>query len=405
MRNLAALATLAAASLCLQTTAHAYSTTATVNFSWATGGTEIGWTAATAHTLTAMTNGTYFSSLTGNTSTNYYNADFASAAQCASIVAGLGGSAPVTRKYGCRYTDYAAIPSFVGTPLPTVGAGNLGPGAQAAGTITVTDTTLTGTLTILGTTDEPTGGTTSSIGTGSNGYNLRQAAGSPFGNSWNGVTTLGTYTLNLTGTFTATAWQITGGGARFSDAGFLCQQGGNSSPSNILCANSVAPGGFTTTGGSLSWGWELDGAATNLGNVVAGIDVRDTSNTLITTLSGVLADLSVDGLGNITTNSAEIRRALGSSGGSGAGPAVKNLSYDAAMPRISCGTLTAAGLTVTGVVDAPVVPVPAAVWLFGSALGLLAVARRRYPPSEQPVQPVTFFRLCQERACGVVPGG
>jgi len=29
------------------------------------------------------------------------------------------------------------------------------------------------------------------------------------------------------------------------------------------------------------------------------------------------------------------------------------------------------------VVDAPVVPVPAAVWLFGSALGLLGVARRR----------------------------
>ena len=377
MQKLTAIAVIAAASLGLQTAAYGYSATANVTFYWATGGTEIGWTAMTPNTLTAMTNGAYFSSLTGNNSINYLNPNFASTAQCASIVAGLGGTPSATRKYGCRYLDFDANPSFVAIPLPTAAPGDLGPGAQASGNITVTDTTLTGTLTILATTDEPTGGTAVSIGNGSNGYNLRQADGSPFGNSWGGVTTLGTYTLNLTGAFTETSWQITGGGAKFSDAGFLCQQGGTSSPANILCANSVAPGGFTTVGGSLSWGWELDGAATNLGNVVQGIDVRNTSNALIATLSGVLADLSVDGLGNITTNTGEIRRALGSSGGCGAGPTVKNITYDAALTRISCGTLTAAGLTVSGVVDAPVVPVPAAVWLFGSALGLLGVARRR----------------------------
>ena len=377
MRKLAAIAGIVAVGLGTQTTAHAYGATAAVNFSWATNGTDIGWTSASANTLSTLTAGTYYSTLTGNNSTNYYNADFASAAQCASIVAGLGGTLPLTRKYGCRYTSYEGSASFVAIATPTAGDGNLGPGAQAAGNITVTDTTMTGTLTILSTTDEPTGGTATSVGNGANGYNLRQADGSPFGNSWGGVTTVGTYTLNLTGTFTASSWQITGGGAKFADAGFLCQQGGNSTPANILCNASAAPGGFQTNGGSLSWGWELDGAATNLGNVVQGIDVRNTSNVLITTLSGVLADLSVDGLGNITTNSAEIRRALGSSAGCGSGPSVKNITYDAALTKVSCGTLTAAGLTVSGTVDAPVVPVPAAVWLFGSALGLLGVARRR----------------------------
>jgi len=388
MRKLAAMAGIVAVGLGTQTTAFGYGATAAVNFSWSTNATEIVWRAAGPNTLTAMTNGTYFSSLTGNSETNYYNADFATAAQCASIVAGLGGFAPQTRKYGCRYLDSSTLgtPVFAGTPLPTVGAGNLGPGAQAAGTITVTDTTLTGTLTILATTDEPTGGTAASIGTGSNGYNLRSVDGTPFGNLWYGVTTLGTYTLNLTGTFTATSWQVTGGGAAFSDAGFFCQQGGFSAPANLLCTASTSPGGYTGTGGALSWGWDLDGSGA--GTVVAGIDVRGTSNALITTLSGVLADLSVDGLGNITTNSAEIRRALGASLGCGLGPTTQNITYDAALTRVSCGALTAAGLTVSGV--ATVVPVPAAVWLFGSALGLLGVARRRYPPSEQPVQPVTF---------------
>ncbi len=374
MRKIAAIAGIVAVGLGTQTTAFGYGATAAVNFAWSTNGTDIGWTAQTPNTLNVLTNGTYYSSLTGNNSVNYLNSDFATAAQCASIVAGLGGSAPQTRKYGCRYVDYASSNAFVAIPIPTVGAGNLGPGAQASGNITVTDTTMTGTLTILSTTDEPTGGTAFTVGNGSNGYNLRQADGSPFGNSWGGVTTLGTYTLNLTGAFTATSWQITGGGAAFSDAGFLCQQGGNSSPSNILCSASVAPGGFTTTGGSLSWGWELDGAGTGNANVVAGIDVRNTSNALITTLSGVLADLSVDGLGNITTNSGEIRRALGSAGGCGLGPTVKNITYDASLTRISCGTLTAAGLTVTGV--ATVVPAPAAVWLLGTGIVALAVRRR-----------------------------
>ncbi len=374
MRKLAAIAGIVAVGLGAQSTAFGYGGSATLNFSW--GGntsTDIGWTAqgGTA-VLNPFTNASYLSTYGGNNSTNYYNADFATASQCAGIVAGLGGTAPLTRKYGCRYTSYYAAASFVGTPVADVG-----PGASASGTLTVTDTTLTGTLTILSTTNEPTGGTSTSIGDGANGYNLRQADGSPFGNAWNGVTTLGTYTVNLTGVFTATSWQITGGAAKFSDAGFLCQQGGNSTPANILCNASGAPGGFTSTGGSLSWGWELDGAATGSGNVVAGIDVRDTSNALITTLSGVLANLSVDGLGNVTTNSGEIRRGLGSSAGCGLGPTTKNVTYSAALNTITCGTITTSGLTITGTAPIEVVPIPAAVWLFGSALGLLGVARRR----------------------------
>lgn len=51
MRKLASLAVIAAAGLGLQTTANAYSTTAAVTFSWATGGTDFGWTASGVNTL------------------------------------------------------------------------------------------------------------------------------------------------------------------------------------------------------------------------------------------------------------------------------------------------------------------------------------------------------------------
>ena len=370
MRKLAMIAGLAAVGLGTQTTAFAYATTANLTFSWGSAN-DIGWTSSGGTAvLAAFDNTSYLSTYTGNNSTNYYNSDFATAVDCAALVAAQGGTLPTTRKYGCRYTSYLGSASFLSTPVS-----DTGPGASASGTLTITDTTMTGTLTIVGTTDEPTGGTATSVGNGTNGYNLRQADGSPFGNSWGGVTTLGTFTVALTGTFTGSSWQIDGGAAKFSDAGFLCQQGGNSTPANILCTASAAPGGYTSTGGALSWGWELDGAATGSGNVVAGIDVRDASNVLITTLSGVLANLSVDALGNVTTNAGEVRRGFGSSAGCGGGPTQKNVTYSAALTTMTCGTITAASLNVTGTAD--VVPIPAAVWLFGSALGLLGVARRR----------------------------
>ncbi len=382
MRKLVAIAGVVAVGLGTQTTALGYGVTAAVNFSWG-GSNDLSWqnnSQSAGGTITAFNNATYLTSLGGNDGTGYYNSDFASVGQCASLVGSIAGaSGPITRKYGCRYasTTVNGDPGvgFVATPITGVG-----PGAQASGVLTVTDTTLTGVLTILSTTDVPTGGNSTSIGTGTNGYNLRQADGSPFGNSWFGVTTLGTYTVNLTGTFTATSWQINGGAAKFSDAGFGCQQGANGTtlcnPGPSLSTNLFAPGGFTTTGGSLSWGWELDGAGSANGNAVTGIDVRSsTDNSLITTLSGVLANLSVDGLGNITTNQGEVRRGLGTSGlnGCNINAATKSVSYNASINKLTCGSLIASALNITGTV----VPVPAAVWLFGSALGLLGVARRR----------------------------
>ncbi len=386
MRKLASLAVIAAAGLGLQTTAFGYGTTAAVTFSWATGGTDFGWTASGTNTLAAgaVTNSNYFSSTAGYNSVGFYNSEFATTAGCAAAVAdpstnpvGWDNGAINTRKYGCRFTDGGSNPAFIALPVGNLAtpAPGSGPGASASGTITVTDTTLTGTITINATTDVATGGTATNVAAGANGYNLRQADGSPFGNAWAGVTTTGTYALNLTGTFTATSWQINGGTAYFSNVGFLCQQGGNSTPANILCTPSVAPGGFGTLGQSLSWGWDLDGGS-GASTAMGTIDVRDPSNNLITTLSGVLANLSVDAdTGAITTNAGEIRRGLGSSAGCGGGASVKNVTYDAVLSRMSCGTITTANLVVSG--NAAVVPAPAALWLLGTGIVALA-ARRRF---------------------------
>ena len=386
MRKLASLAVIAAAGLGLQTTAHAYSNTANVTFSWATGGTDFGWTSNGVNTLAAgaVTNSNYFSSTAGYNSVGFYNSEFATTAGCAAAVAdpstnpvGWDGGAINTRKYGCRYNSYFGSPSFFALPVGSLAtpAPGSGPGASASGTITVTDTALTGTITINSTTDVATGGTATNVAQGANGYNLRQADGSPFGNAWAGVTTTGTYALNLTGTFTATSWQINGGTAYFSNVGFLCQQGGNSTPANILCTPSVAPGGYGTLGQSLSWGWDLDGGS-GASTAMGQIDVTTPTGTFITSLSGVLASLSVDAVtGAITTNSGEIRRGLGATAGCGLGTGVKNIAYDAANTRISCGTITTANLVVSG--NAAVVPAPAAVWLLGTGIAALA-ARRRF---------------------------
>ena len=76
--------------------------------------------------------------------------------------------------------------------------------------LTIMIGSLTGTLTIESSTDEPTGATTTfttsgvrvsnSAGDGLAGYNFRTADGSPFGNAWYGVTTSATLTVNLPST-------------------------------------------------------------------------------------------------------------------------------------------------------------------------------------------------------------
>jgi hypothetical protein len=104
--------------------------------------------------------------------------------------------------------------------------------------------------------------------------------------------------------------------------------------------------------------------------VAQEIEVRDAAGIgILGSLSGVLASLSVDGVGNITTTSGEYRRALGS----GAGGCTQHIRYDGT--KIACGTLTSGALSVTG--TATEIPVPAAVWLGASALGLLGAMRRR----------------------------
>jgi Dockerin type I domain len=336
------------------TTAFGYAAEANLIFSWATNGTEKGWVAGGPHTLGVMADDTDFITQGGHNVAAFYNSEFASAASCTAAVTdpsntvGWNGGTINVRKYGCRFPDASSNPSFLMNPLASVASPppGIGPGASASGTVTITDTTMTGTLTVFSTVDVPVGGTATSVGTGTNGYNLRSSDGTPFGNSWNGVTTLGTYTLNLTGVFTANSWQITGGTARFSDPGFLCQQGGQSSPANALCAGNTAPGGYTPDGGALSWGWDPDGSGA--GTALSEIEVRDTGNAVIATLSGVRASLSVDPQGYITTNSGEIRRAQGSTSGCGLGPGVPNITYDAALDRISCGRLIVADLVITG---------------------------------------------------------
>jgi hypothetical protein len=398
MRKLAVLA--GAAALGLSGQAFGYSATGTVTFSWGGNGggladanspfgatadttADIAWTANGTSALTVMTDGTYFSNQSGYNSRSYYNSDFASTAQCAAIVAGLGGTPTQTRKYGCRFNSYFGSPAFEAIPVADAAAATTG--ASATGSITVTDTTLTGVLTLNSTTDEPTGATTTfsttgvrlsnSEGNGLTGYNYRSADGSPFGNYWQGTNAGATLTLNLTGTFTNGSWSITGGTAAFLDAGFACQQGGNGSTSDpaagTLCTKSGVAGGQTADGSHLSWGVDIDGAAT-ANSAFTEINVRNAvGGSVIETLSGVLASLSISG-GNVTTNSGEFRRALGSAGSGCA----TYIVWDGT--RISCGTLTTGKLAITGnVLESPVVPVPAAVWLMGSALGLLGWIRRK----------------------------
>lgn len=324
--------------------AHGYSATASVTFTWASAGTIRGWTADGTNSLGQMSNGTYFSQLGGTNSTIYVNADFAQPSDYGpgtqdDCLTPLPQYESITlRKYGCRHTDASGYysPIFVSAP-----ATDLGPSPVAAGALTVTDTTMTGILTVVPTTDEPTGGTTTSAGDGASAYNMRAADGSPFGNAWWGISTGLTLNVNLTGNFTATNWSITGGTVRFSDPGFQCQQGGLSNPANILClVSTLAMGSFSADGSNLSWGADYDGGGP--GTVMTEIEVRNVDGSAtLATLSGVLASLSVDGAGNITTNSGEFR------GGRGFAACTRHLRWDGT--RMSCGNLNAADVTITGV--------------------------------------------------------
>jgi hypothetical protein len=339
---------------------------------------DVSWIAAGfGNSLASMSNGTWFTTLDGYNLTSHYNADFATAEYCAPLLAGMTFAS--TRKYGCRgMSEESGEASF----FPLLVADE-GPRASASGVIRVSDTMLTGTLTIDPTTDEPTGATTTmsggvrvsnSVGNGLDGYNYRAFDTSPFGNAWYGITTAGTLELHLTGIFGATAWTITGGSVRFTDAGFACQHGGwGGAPPGTLCIPSLTAGGHQADGAHLSWGMDLDGAGPN--TWISQIPVRNGSGSqAVADLSGVLASLAVDINGNITTLQGEFRR------GRGVGPSTEGcpayIRYDG--NAITCGTLTAGLLAISGTVTP--VPAPPVMPLLAASFGMLMVrALRRRP--------------------------
>lgn len=396
----------------LAITAPASAFPVSARFAWGMGDANRVWGPGGANSLEAASNSSRFTTMAGYTGQQYYNADFASAGQCAGLVP--GGAMNVTvRKYGCRFETYdesagGNVPSFVGTPVV-----DAGPAITASGTLDWTGTQLTGTLHIMAGTDEPTGGTTTTIGgvrigtsagDGASAYNVRSQDESPFGNVWYGISTLATLQVDLTGNFGwGTAWTITGGTVRFVDPGFACQQGGpptSSSNRGALCTpTSVVgiAGGFAADGSHLSWGWDVDGAGT--GTVMSAIEVRDASGAaIVDSLQGVVAGSvltasapynPLDDYAAYTLNGlvGEIRSARGSPGGG----CTTHLRWDG--NQLSCGTLmtgsfAACFLAATAeplppgvpqcnplTLAAPV-PVPASAWLLASALGALASARR-----------------------------
>jgi hypothetical protein len=139
-----ALVTLAAMGLATQ--ASAYDAVADVTFNWSASGGEKTFTASGGGGnigAGGVSNSTFYSAGDGNNGIAYFNADFATAdfllsQGCADT---SGGAADFRAQYACKVGNDVA---------PVTGEG---PGGLASGTITVTDTTMTGVLTIIPTND------------------------------------------------------------------------------------------------------------------------------------------------------------------------------------------------------------------------------------------------------------
>ena len=338
-------AILSLAVLCLPGLASGYSGVADVTLSWGVNGTAISWSSADANALAVVGNSSRFTTQVGSNGTSYFNADFATASNYGSGLADdcltlLSGYNTIElRKYGCRQRDTTGANNPVFHRSPALDAG---PPAAAIGTLNFTDTTLTGTLNVVATTDEPTGGDESSVGNGASGFNVRTLDASPFGNAWYGVSTGATLIVDLTGDFSAAGWEITGGTVRFSDPAFQCQQGaiGGVAPEYVLCQLSAVAGGFSADGSHLSFGVDANGGLP--GATMDEIRIRDLGGTVVASLSGVLATLTVGAGGALTTDFGEFRSGVGTSTGGCLG----QIRWDGA--RITCGTLTTGGLQITG---------------------------------------------------------
>lgn len=318
--------------------AHAqYFDTAAVTFQWGTAGGEKVWTSSGPNTLSNIGNFVSFDALPGSNAVYYFNSNFASATQCNALVLAADplATAISTKKYGCTYVDEDVTTQFLAIPVVDPGPA----GGTATGTLTVTDTTLTGTLFLIPSTDEPTGGTATSVGNGASGYNVRFADGGPLGNGWWGVSANATLTVNLTGNFTPSSWVIFGGSVTFNDPGFLCQ----ALIFAPFCSPSSAGGGYQPNGAHLSWGMDPDGAGTAFTEALEFPVFDASGTTLLSFLSGVLASGGVDVGGNVFLVG-ETRRGWGSLGGGCA----NSLRWDGT--RISCGTLQVTDLVITGVV-------------------------------------------------------
>lgn len=318
---------------------------ADVTLSWGVDGTAISWSSADPNALAVVGNSSRFTTQVGSNSISYFNADFAAASNYGSGLADdcltlLSGYSTIElRKYGCRQRDTTNVNNPVFHRSPVVDAG---PPAAAIGTLNFTDTTLTGTLAVVATTDEPTGGDESSAGNGASGFNVRTLDASPFGNAWYGASTGATLTVDLTGDFSAAGWEITGGTVRFSDPAFQCQQGaiGGVAPEYVLCQLSAVAGGFSGDGSHLGFGVDVNGGLP--GTTMSEIQIRDAGGAVVASLSGVLATLAVGAGGALTTDFGEFRSGVGTSTGGCLG----QIRWDGA--KITCGTLTVGGLQITG---------------------------------------------------------
>jgi len=323
----------------------AYSGVADVTFSWGETSNPVSWSWRLQNSLATMSNDVLFTSLAGSNQVSYFNSDFATTAACNAAVAGVDGSATaiVARKHGCRYQTGGGNPAFLRLPSPATDAGPAG--AQATGTLNFTDDTLTGELAVTQSTDEPTGGTATSVGDGASGFNIRAEDTSVYGNVWYGVSNGARLIVDLRGTFTAAGWEITGGTVRLADPGFQCQQGGigGAAPSFVLCAAaSTVPGSYSADGSHLSFGVDLDGAGA--GVAMGEIEVWDTTaSSVLARLSGVLATLTVGPTGGLATSAGEFR-----SGRGDGDLCASKLRWDSVGLRLTCGTLTVGALQITG---------------------------------------------------------
>lgn len=234
----------------------------------------------------------------------------------------------VQHPYSCIQKVGVATKQF-----PTVLQG-IGPAATASGVVVVDDVagTLTGTLSYGQGPASPAGVA----------FDYRFGDGSPFNAARDSVSTGATLALSLTGTFTSTAWTITGGHAQFTDPALVCTPGDGSA---TLCNTSNVLGGHQPDGAHLTW------------EDTAVYDAPDQGNppgTVQFTIPGVIGSGTVDGSGNVTANG-EFHRPGGSAGGGclsgivySATPVMLNGSNGPYFVNISCGSITAGIFTLTG---------------------------------------------------------